>query len=159
MMTDTTVALVDCALPEPVRPCRIVAADHPALDRGVEEFLAALGTERRSRSLVQALVALGGFRLAAVACGRLVGLARVDPQGELHISVLVAYRGSGIGTLLGKASLERAAALDYSRVTMHTNRRSRSARLTGEAAGCLVVENARGRTDLIAHLPTRLYLA
>jgi GNAT superfamily N-acetyltransferase len=151
-MKTTTIQLVASpSSTHPLVPCRIVAADHPSLDRDVEAFLANLPFQRRSLS--RGLSARGGFRLAAIECGRVVGLARVDERGELHLAVAVEQRRLGIGTQLGRAALERAIELDYSRVAMRTTRRSRAARCIGEAMGCIVVENARGTTDLIAHLP------
>lgn len=155
MKTTTTIQLV--ASPPSIYPivtCHIVAADHPSLDHDVDAFLSNLCFE--PRALVHALSARGGLRLAAIEGGRVIGLARIDDDGELHIAVAEVHRGIGVGTLLGSAALERAIALDYSRVVMRTSRRSRSPRRIGEAMGCIVVENARGRTDLIAHLPTGL---
>ena len=159
-MKTTTIQLV--ASPSstyPLMPCHtaplhIVAADHPSLDRDVESFLEQLPLERTSLSL--AVSERGGFRLAVIECGRVVGLARIDGVGELHLAVATEHRGLGIGTMLGRAALERAIALEYSRVSLRTTRRSRAARQVGESLGCIVVENARGRTDMIAHLPTRL---
>jgi GNAT superfamily N-acetyltransferase len=151
-MKTTNIQLVASLCHTP--PCRIVAADHPSLDRDIEAFLVRLPFERGSRSL--ALCARGGFRLAAIECGRVVGLARIDDAGELHLAVAVEHRGQGIGTMLGRAALERAMVLEYSRVLLRTRRLSRAARRIGESMGCIVVENARGRTDMIVHLPTGL---
>ncbi|HUF98947.1 MAG TPA: GNAT family N-acetyltransferase, partial [Ilumatobacter sp.] len=169
MKTTTNIQLVtNPPSTEPDQPCRIVAADHPALDRDVDAFFGVLNAERRYfgptasanpkpfPSLLRALMERDGFRLAAIECGHVVGLVRIDQHGEMHIAVLADFRGLGIGTLLGKAALDRAIALDYSRVVMRTTRRSKAARRAGEAMGCVVVENARGRTDLIAHLPNGL---
>ena len=168
-MKTTTIQLV--ASPSstyPVVPCHIVAADHPSLERDVEEFLCHLSKERRFfgpsassnpkpfPSLIRALSERGGFRLAAIECGRVIGLVRVDQVSELHIAVAVEHRGLGIGTALGQAALDRAMVLEYTRVVMRTTRRSKAARRAGEAMGCTVVENVRGRTDLIALLPTGL---
>lgn len=143
---------------------RIVAADHPALDRRVGEFLAALATERRYfgptassnpkpfPSLLRLLGTPGGFRMAAVADGRVVALVRVDEVGNAHLAVLAGCRGQGIGTMLGRAALERAIALGYRRIVLRTWRRSRATRRIGEALGCVVVDGPRGRTDLIVDL-------
>ncbi len=135
-------------------PCRVVAADHPSLDRDVQSFLEQLALERTSLSLAPS--ERTGFRLAAIECGRVVGLARIDDVGELHLAVTKEHRGLGIGTMLGRAALDRAIALEYSHVLLRTTRRSGAARRVGEAMGCIVVESARGRTDMIAHLPTGL---
>jgi RimJ/RimL family protein N-acetyltransferase len=149
-MKTTDIQLV--ASPSSTYPCRIVAADHPSLDRDIQAFLDHRSLARDS--LVLALSERSGFRLAAIECDRVVGLARIDDGGELHIAVAVEHRGLGIATMLGRAALERAITLEYSRVLLRTRRRSRAARRVGEALGCIVVENARGRTDVIAHLPT-----
>ncbi len=143
----------------------IVRADHPVLDRDVELFLHELRAERRSfgpsarpapkpfPSLLTALAGRGGFRLAAVECGRIVGLARVDGAGELFLAVAADRRGAGIGTALARAAVERAIDLNYRRLTIRTTRRGRAIRRLGHNLGCLVVERAFGRTDLILELP------
>ena len=140
---------------------RIVAADHPTYERDIAQFLAELRAERRFfgptasanpkpfPSLIVGLEGRGGFRTAAVECGRFVGLARVDGAGELLIAVSESRRGIGIGTMLGRAATERAADLHYGRIVLRSTRRSRAARRVGEQLGCLVVEHARGRTDLL----------
>ncbi len=139
---------------------RIVAADHPTFDRHIAQFLAELRAERRFfgpsastnpkpfPSLIAGLEGRGGFRVAAIECDRILGLARVDGAGELLIAVSENRRGIGIGTMLGRAATERAADLHYGRIVLRSTRRSRAARRVGEQLGCLVVEHARGRTDL-----------
>ncbi len=151
---------------EPSTTCRIVVADHPTLERLITQFLDALGAEPRYfgpsassnpkpfPSLLRTLAAVDGFRLAAVHDDHIVGLARISPDGELHIAVAKAHRGRGVGTLLGRAALERAIDLDFSRIVMRSSKRSRAARRVGTSMGCVVVERERGRTDLIAHLPS-----
>jgi GNAT superfamily N-acetyltransferase len=141
-----------------------IAADHPSLDRDVERFLAGLATEPRYfgpsaaanpkpfPSLIQALGARGGFRLAAVERGHVIGLVRVDERGHAFIAVAPDRRGAGIGTALGRAALDRAIGLGYTRIVLRASRRSRAARRVGEALGCTVVELDRGRTDLIVDL-------
>jgi GNAT superfamily N-acetyltransferase len=143
---------------------QIVAADHPSLDRDVEQFLARLAAEPRFfgprasanpkpfPSLIRALGERGGFRLAAIECGRVIGLVRVDERGNAHIAVAADRRGTGVGTELGRAALERAISLDYGRIVLRSSRRSRAARRVGEALGCVVVDQDYGRTDLIVDL-------
>lgn len=149
---------------EPSAGVRVIAADHPVLDRVVDAFLEDLAREPRFfgptaatnpkpfPSLIRSLRERGGFRLAATENGRMVGLVRVDRQGNAHLAVARERRGSGIGTMLGRAALDRAIQLGYTRITLRSTRRSRAARRVGEALGCIVVEQERGRTDLIVDL-------
>lgn len=142
----------------------VVAADHPALDRDIAGFLDALRDERRFfgpsartnpapfPSLIERLARRDGFRLAAVECGRVVGLLRVDGAGEVTIAVAADRRGRGVGTVLGRAAIERARSMHYPRLVIRSTRRSRAARRVGEALGCRVVDGAHGRTDLVIDL-------
>jgi GNAT superfamily N-acetyltransferase len=142
----------------------IVAADHPALARDIEAFLARVRREQRffgptarsnpepSRSLVTALGDRGGFRMAAVECGRIIGLARVDRAGELFLVIDPDHRGRGIGTALGRAMAERARDLHVSRLVLRTTRRSDAARRVGEELGAVVLHHGRGRTELVLDL-------
>lgn len=153
-----------CAGEPVVGAIQIVAADHPSLDRDVEIFLAELAVERRFfgpsaaanpkpfPSLIRALSDRGGFRLAAVECGRLIGLVRIDHDGFAHLAVVADRRGTGVGTVLGRAALDRAIQLGYTRIVLRSTRRSRAARRVGESLGCVVVDQDRGRTDLIVDL-------
>ncbi len=139
----------------------IVAVDHPSYGADIGRFLDTLRAESRYfgpsgranpkpfPSLIAALGERGGFRIAAVECGRVVGLARVDGAGEMFMAVVADRRGRGIGTALGGACLERAAELHYRRIVMRTTRRSRAARRVAEQLGSLVVDHVHGRTDLI----------
>lgn len=145
---------------------QIVAADHPSLDRDVEAFLARLADEPRFfgptaaanpkpfPSLIRALADRSGFRLAAVECGRVIGLVRIDGSGRAHLAVAPDRRAAGVGTLLGRAALDRAIQLGYTRIVLRSSRRSRAARRVGQSLGCIVVEQGRGRTDLIVDLHT-----
>ena len=145
-------------------PIRIVAADHPSVDRDVDRFLDALrrepryfGLSARSNpkpfpSLIEALAERTGFRLAAAIDGRICGLVRVDPGGDVAIAVGADHRGRGVGTVLGQAALARAIELGYGRLVVRSSRRSRAARRVGEALRCTVVDIGRGRTDLIIDL-------
>ncbi len=154
MMSDVS------ATPAP-RGMSIISADHPSLGGDIDRFLVDLRSEQRFfgpsakanpkpfPSLIEALRGRGGFRIAAVECGRIVGLARVDGAGELFLAVVADRRGAGIGAALGRATLERAAVHNYRRVVMRSTRRSRAARRVAEQLGCLVVDHVHGRTDLI----------
>ena len=81
----------------------IVAADHPSLAGDIELLrpscsrAAVLRAERPlqpkpSRSLIASLHGRGGFRLGAVECGQIIGLARVDGAGELFMAVDAEHR-------------------------------------------------------------------
>ena len=145
---------------------QVVAADHPSLDRDVDTFLSELAGEPRFfgptaaanpkpfPSLIRALAERDGFRLAAVERGRVIALVRIDPAGRAYLAVAAERRGEGVGTLLGRAALDRAIRLGYTRIVLRSSRRSRAARRVGEALGCVVVEHGRGRTDLIVDLHT-----
>ena len=142
----------------------VVAADHPSLDRDVEQFINELRAEPRFfgpsasanpkpfPSLIASLQGRGGFRLAAIEGGRVVGLIRVDGGGQVWLAVAADRRSAGVGTRLGTAALERAANLHYGRLVIRTSRRSRAIRCVGEAMGCTVIDRERGRTDLILDL-------
>jgi GNAT superfamily N-acetyltransferase len=106
-------------------------------------------TQPTPSGLVEALRRSDGFRLAALECGRVVGVARVDQAGEMFIAVTADRRGAGIGTTLGHAAVQRAAYLGHRRVVLRTTRRSGAARRVGEQLGGTIVERARGRADLV----------
>ncbi len=152
---DTEMALTDR---------RIVAVEHPSLDGDVELFLDGLRSEQRYfgptaranpkpfSSLIESLQRRTGFRLGVVECGRVVGLARVDRAGQMFIAGLPEHRGRGIGTLLGKAVLDRATQLGYQRISIRSTTRSRACHGIGAALGCAIRVGTRGRTDLIVDL-------
>lgn len=143
------------------RGMSIVPVDHPSLGGDIGRFLAALRAEPRYfgpsakanpkpfPSLIEALGERGGFRLAAVEAGRVVGMCRVDGGGELHVAVVADRRGEGIGNQLAGAALQRAAELHYPVVTARSTRRSRAMLRLCEQFGCTVLELDRGRTELI----------
>ena len=142
----------------------VVAVDHPSLDRDVELFLDDLRSESRFfgptarinpkpfPSLIELLERRTGFRMGVVECGRLIGLARVDRAGQVFIAVTPDRRGAGIGTLLGKALVQRAIAVGYDRLSSHTTVRSLAAHQIATSLGCTVVAGEGGRTDLIVDL-------
>ncbi len=142
----------------------IAAADHPSLDGDVEAFLGRLLAEQRyfgpsarsnpkpSRSLIHALAGRGGFRMAAVECGQIIALARVDGAGELFMAVDAEHRNLGIGATLGRAVAERARQLHYTRIVLRSTKRSQAFRRIGEELGCVVIDGHRGRTDFILDL-------
>jgi GNAT superfamily N-acetyltransferase len=143
------------------RGTTIISIDHPSYGAEIARFLDTLRSEPRYfgpsakanpkpfPSLIEALGGRSGFRIAAIEQGRIVGLARVDADGELFLAVVADRRGAGIGAALGRASLERAAGLHYHRIVMRSTRRSRAAHRVAEQLGCLVVDHVHGRTDLI----------
>ncbi len=142
----------------------IAAADHPSLAGQIEEFLDRLQREQRffgptarrnpkpSRSLLDSLRGKGGFRVAAVEHGTIVGLARVDGGGELFMAVDEERRGEGIGTELARTVARRARELHYTRIVMRSTQRSPAARRVGEELGCIVVAGPHGRTEFIIDL-------
>jgi RimJ/RimL family protein N-acetyltransferase len=142
----------------------IVAADHPALAGDIEAFLDRVQREHRFfgptarsnpkpfPSLMASLRERGGFRMAAVECGRIVGLARVDGSGELFLAIGEEHRGRGIGTALGRAMAGRASDLHFGRLVLRTTRRSQAARRIGEQLGAVVIHRGRGRTELVLDL-------
>jgi RimJ/RimL family protein N-acetyltransferase len=144
----------------PLGTC-IVGVDNPSFGRDIDRFLDELRNEPRYfgptastnpkpfPSLIEALRGRGGFRVAAVECGRIIGMARINGAGELFLAVVADRRGSGIGQALGRAALERAADLHYRKVVFRSTRRSRAARRVAEQLGCVVVDHQHGRTDLI----------
>lgn len=142
----------------------VVAADHPSLAGDIDAFLDRVQREQRFfgptartnpkpfRSLIESLRERRGFRMAAVECGRIVGLARVDAAGELFLAVGPEHRNRGIGTALGSAMAERARDLHYTRLVLRSSRRSRAARRIGERLGAAVIDLGRGRTEFILDL-------
>lgn len=142
----------------------IVAADHPSLVGDIDAFLGRLRGEQRffgpsarrnpkpSCSLIEALRARGGFKMAAIECGRIVGMARVDVGGDLTIAIDAEHRGRGIGPVLCRAMAERARDLQYRRLVLRTTKRSRAARRIGEDLGATVIEHGRGRVEFIMDL-------
>lgn len=139
----------------------VVDGLHPSLDDQLDRFFDELHDEPRYfgpsasdnpkpfRSLVESLRRRDGIKLAAVECGRVVGVARVDAGGELLIAVTADRRGNGIGTTLGHAAVQRAAFLGQRRVVLRTTRRHRAARRVGERLGGTQIERHAGRTEFI----------
>jgi GNAT superfamily N-acetyltransferase len=167
--------MIDTVVPSADSSVVCVAAEHPSLDGEVAEFVAELRAERRFfgpsgsanpkpfPSLItelerNELERSGGFRLAAMSAGRVIGLVRVDEGGTVFIAVASDRRAQGVGTLLLTTALERAARLRYGRLVIRSSRRSRAVRRVGERLGCAVVDGDRGRTDVILSVsdPTRL---
>ena len=101
----------------------IAAADHPSLADDIARFLDELRNEPRYfgpraaampkpfPSTINALEQRDVFRLAAVSCGRIVGLVRISPHGEMHVAVLAEWRSDGVGAQLCEAALSRSAAM------------------------------------------------
>ena len=139
----------------------VVDALQPSLDDELDRFFDELHDEPRYfgpsasenpkpfRSLVEALRRRDGIKLAAMECGRVVGVARVDSGGELLIAVTADRRGIGIGSTLGHAAVQRAAFLGQRRVVLRTSRRHRAARRVGERLGGTQVNSTKGKTEFI----------
>ncbi|MDJ0771090.1 MAG: GNAT family N-acetyltransferase [Ilumatobacter sp.] len=141
---------------------RHLAADHPALTADIERFLVTLRTERRYfgpsassnpkpfRSLIADLGRRDGRRWAAIECGTIIGLARVDETGRLHLAVAPDRRRCGVGTALARHAVEGSEALGP--IVLRSTRRSHAARRLAARLGCDVVDRGRGRTDLVIDL-------
>ena len=148
----------------------IVAADHPSLAGDVDRFLSELRAESRFfgpsaaanpkpfPSLIDALGQRDRFRFAAVECGRIVGLIRVDERGELFVAVTAERRGAGIGSELCAAALRRAAELGLDTIVLRSTQRSKAARRLCSPFACVTVEHGRGRSDLILMIEPDRYL-
>jgi GNAT superfamily N-acetyltransferase len=93
-----------------------------------------------------------GFRIAALHEGRVVGLARVDDDGEVFMVVVAEARGRGVGLALARAMIDRARAGGCRRLVLRSSRRSRAAVALAESMGFVVVDLGRGRIDLILDL-------
>lgn len=147
-------------------PIVIAAPDHPALGPALARFAEELRAEtryfgRRGRasrkptpSFVRRLVAPApGVRLAAVVDGRVVGVARVDATGpdgpELRIAVVAEWRSRGVARTLTARILERAGALEYQRLVLRSSRRSAALRALAASLGCELVDQGRGRIDVL----------
>ena len=144
---------------------RIIAADHPSLDAGVERFADEIRAEPRCfgrpdgtgpkpfPSLVARVCSReSGFRFAALHEGRVVGLARVDDQGEVFIVVVAAYRGRGVGLALARAMVDRARSDGCRRLVLRSSRRSRAAVALARSMGFVVADVGLGRIELILDL-------
>jgi len=149
-------------------PIVIAAVDHPSLAGHVDRFLDDLRAESRYfgpraahnpkpfPSLIEAVAHTEGFRFAAVECGRIVGLARVDHHGELFVAVVAERRKMGIGSALCEASLQHAGQLGIATIVLRSTQRSTAARRLGARLGCVSVDRGHGRVELIvAPDPTR----
>jgi GNAT superfamily N-acetyltransferase len=143
----------------------IVSADHPSLDDDIERFAQRLRAERRylgpsasanpkpGRALIDGVCNVGdGIRVAALDGTDVIGLARVDPSGQVLIAVDPDRRGAGVGTAMAAELVRRARVAGHTRLVLHSSRRSRAATALGRAMGFTVVEQERGRVDLILHL-------
>jgi GNAT superfamily N-acetyltransferase len=144
---------------------RIIAADHPSLDAGVERFADEIRAEPRCfgradgtgpkpfPSLVARVCSReSGFRFAALHESRVVGLARVDDQGEVFIVVVAAFRGRGVGLALARAMVDRARSEGCRRLVLRSSRRRRAAVALARSMGFVVVDVGLGRIELILDL-------
>ena len=143
----------------------IAAADHPSLDDGVADLLATLRAEPRFfgptastnpkpfPSFIDHLGRRGAFRFAAIGYDRVVGLVRIDHDGDVLVAVDRGRRGRGIGTLLLETAAAHAEAFGLSRLVLRTTHRSEAVRRAADRVGAVAVDQGRGRLDLI--LPVR----
>jgi GNAT superfamily N-acetyltransferase len=139
----------------------IAAVNHPSLAGHVELFLDDLRAESRYfgpraahnpkpfPSLIEAVAGGEGFRFAAVECGRVIGLARVDQHAELFVAVVAERRNMGVGSALCEASLQHAGQLGIDTVVIRSTRRSTAVRRLGARLGCVTVDRGHGRVELI----------
>lgn len=138
----------------------IVAADHPSLIDAREQFASELRAEQRFfgrsagnpkpfPSLISTLLAGEGARLAAMADGRIIGLACIQSDGEASVAVVEEWRGRGVASALLSAAIERARLTGHSMVFIRSSRRSRAVAAIGESLGGTVVDLGRGRIELI----------
>lgn len=152
---------------ERAAPFALVAPEHPSLDGAIDRFAAGLRNESRyfgrrgaaapkpTPSLVRRLTAPGPdqLRLAAVADGEVIGMARLDeeaPDGaELLIAVSLPWRRQGVALALGRDIVARAHQLGHGRVFMRTCYRASELRDLGHELGFDVVDTGRGRLELV----------
>lgn len=137
----------------------IVALDHPSLTDTVDAFADELRAERRFfgqqsapapfPSLINRLTSSGGMRLGAMTDGRLVAMARVEATGDATIAVVADRRGQGIGRELLSETVRRAGEAGHSRLVLRSSRRSRSVAALGTSIGATIIDQGRGRVDLI----------
>lgn len=136
----------------PTTGIQFVAADHPSLAADIDAFLERIEPEidRSDSPTGHSLRERGGFRMAAVECGNIVGLARIDGAGELFLVVDPQHRGRGVGTALGRAMARRADQLHYSRLVLRATGRAR--RPISEHLDAVVVDVGGGRIEAILDL-------
>jgi GNAT superfamily N-acetyltransferase len=143
----------------------VVSADHPSLDDEVERFAARLHAERRyfgpsasanpkpPRSLIEGVRQRGhGISVAALVGNDVIGLARVDARGDVLVAVDAEHRGAGAGTAMCAELVRRARAAGVTRLVLRGSRRSHAVAALGRTMGCSVIDQGRGRVDLILHL-------
>ncbi|MET0143356.1 MAG: GNAT family N-acetyltransferase [Ilumatobacteraceae bacterium] len=148
------------------QPLVLVAAAHPSLDAAVRLFCDDLRAEARSSArrgapapepipaIVRRLESPDpAIALAAIVDGELIGLARIDEQEpggpELLIAVTPRWRGRGVATELGSATVARAHAAGVPRIVMRSSRRGTDVQAVGNALGFRVFDLGQGRLDLI----------
>lgn len=140
----------------------IAAADHPSLDDTVDDLLLELRAEPRYfgpaadpdadtslPALVDDLGRPGAIRLVALACDRVVGIARVDEGGDVVLAVGRGHRNRGIGTALLAATIHRAEQVGFTRLVLSAAHRSPAVCRAADRVGAIAVDHGDGRLDLI----------
>ena len=156
---------MDLAVDPVLEDLRIIAADHPSLDAGIEQFADEVKAEPRCfgrfvgtgpkpfPSVVARVCSReSGFRIAALHEGRVVGLARVDDRGEVLLVVVAAARGRGVGLALARALVDRARADGVARLVLRSSRRSRAAVALAESVDFVGADAGLGQVELILDL-------
>jgi GNAT superfamily N-acetyltransferase len=156
---------MDLAVDAVLEDLRIIAADHPSLDAGIEQFADEVRAEPRCfgrfdgtgpkpfPSVVARVCSReSGFRIAALHEGRIVGLARVDDRGEVLVVVVAAARGRGVGLALAHAMVDRARADGVPRLVLRSSRRSRAIVALAESVGFVAADVGLGRVELTLDL-------
>lgn len=90
----------------------VVEASHPSLDGELDRFFDTLHSDQPGGGtapspVVEALRCRDGVRLAAIECGRVIGVARVDRVGRVYVAVANDRRAIGVGPALARALIER----------------------------------------------------
>jgi GNAT superfamily N-acetyltransferase len=149
----------------------IVALDHPSLDGLVATFMAELRSEARRfgprsmrspkpfPSLIDKLERGAPVRLAAVHDGRVIGVATVSDVGEIAVAVVGDRRRCGVGRSLIAAAIDRARMSGHGRLVLYSSRRSAAMTSLASQLGWIVVDQGRGRLDLIIDLTRHTRIA
>ncbi len=144
----------------------LVALDHPSLVGIIDEFAGELRDEQRffgpsstpkpGRRLIERLTSPSDLRTGSMFDGRLVAMSRVGDDGVLDIVVVADWRGRGVGHVLLRHTLERAARIGHERIVLRSSRRSAAVAALGRAIGAVTVDRGQGRIDVV--FPTHRFI-